>query len=504
MPRKNKNKNRNKTVLPKAGNFSQWYSEILTRERAEIMDVRYPVKGLYVWYPYGWKLRSLIYSILKSLMDEDHEEALFPLLISQEQLMKEEEHIKGFEDEVFWVTKGGKAELDIPLALRPTSETAIYPMFKVWIRSHTDLPLKIYQVVNTFRHETKHTRPLIRLREITSFKEAHTAHASKEEAEDQVKEAVRIYKNFFDRLAIPYIITRRPEWDKFPGAEYSIAFDTLMPDGKTMQIGTIHNLGENFAHTFDIKYEDREGAMKYVNQTCYGISERCVAAVISIHGDDHGLVLPPEVAPIQVVIVPIVFSSEEKGKGEKEGVEKVCADVYEELKKEGIRTLLDDSAERPGLKYYKWEMKGVPLRIEIGPRDVRDKRSELVRRNDFERIRVPLGEVVPTVRKTLKELHETIYEKEKEAFFSKIFNFNKKGKIAREIDYDWLRRKVKGGIVSLFLCPSERCGKEIEERLGVDVLGETMYEHEDENIDAGAGCVICGKKAKRMYIARVY
>jgi prolyl-tRNA synthetase len=228
-------KTENKTLLQKADNFSEWYNEIL--KRAEVLDVRYPVKGVYTWYPYGYKLRNLTYSILKALMDREHEEVLFPLLIPKDELMKEKEHIKGFEDEVFWVTKGGSTDLDIPLALRPTSETAIYPVFKVWIRSHRDLPIRIYQVVNAFRYETKHTRPLIRLREITSFKEAHTAHASRADAEKQIKTAIATYQEFFDLLAVPYIITRRPNWDKFPGAEYSIAFDTLMPDGKTMQIG---------------------------------------------------------------------------------------------------------------------------------------------------------------------------------------------------------------------------------------------------------------------------
>jgi len=170
-----------KGILKKEDNFSGWYNEIL--KRARILDVRYPVKGEYVWYPYGLKLRNLIYNILRSLMDKEHEEVLFPLLIRRDELLKEKEHIRGFEDEVFWVTHGGSTELDIPLALRPTSETAIYPVFKLWIRSHRDLPVRIYQIVNTFRYETKHTRPLIRVREITSFKEAHTAHASRAEAE---------------------------------------------------------------------------------------------------------------------------------------------------------------------------------------------------------------------------------------------------------------------------------------------------------------------------------
>ncbi len=484
-----------KTLLQKENNFSEWYNEIL--KRAEILDVRYPVKGVYVWYPYGYKLRNLIYTILRSLMDKEHKETLFPLLIPKEELMKEREHIKGFEEEVFWVTKGGSTELDIPLALRPTSETAIYPVFRVWIRSHRDLPLRIYQIVNTFRYETKHTRPLIRLREITSFKEAHTAHADRADAEEQVKKAVALYRKFFDELAVPYVITRRPEWDKFPGAEYSIAFDTLMPDGKTMQIATIHLLGESFARTFDIKYEDKDGSLRYVNQTCYGISERCVAAVISVHGDEHGLMLPPGVAPIQVVIVPIVYSSEGKN-GE---VEKVCLAVYEKLKEAGIRAFFDNSEDRPGAKYYRWEMKGVPLRIEVGPRDIRNNRCEFVRRDDFSRMQVPLGDVVSEVKGTLNKIQNDIAKRARETFFANIY------KTEGDEEMEELSPKAAHGIVSIFLCESERCGQEIEEHLGVNVLGEALYGDGTENGEGGKSegkCMICSKKGKKVYVARAY
>ncbi|MBK5190926.1 MAG: proline--tRNA ligase [Methanosarcinales archaeon] len=490
-------------VLQKENNFSEWYSEIL--KRAEILDIRYPVKGVYVWYPYGYKIRNLVYGILRSLLDNEHEEVQFPLFIPKDELMKEKEHIKGFEDEVFWVTKGGSTELDIPLALRPTSETAIYPVFKVWIRSHRDLPLRIYQIVNTFRYETKHTRPLIRLREITSFKEAHTAHVSRADAEEQVKKAVALYKSFFDQLAIPYVITQRPAWDKFPGAEYSIAFDTLMPDGRTLQIGTIHLLGESFARTFDIKYEDKDGSLKFVNQTCYGISERCVASVIAIHGDDHGLVLPPKVAPIQVVIVPIVFSSKEGSNNGGNPVEEACVTVYEEFKSAGIRAFVDNSEDRPGAKYYRWEMKGVPLRIEIGPRDLKTNSCEFVRRDNPKRMHVPLNDVVPEVKRTLEEIQVSIHEEAKEALRNTIYHTdeNIKGAENSEEKMAELRRKAERGIMSLFLCDSERCGQELEEQLGVSVLGEAVYEAEEGEKSEGE-CMICSRKAKRVYVARAY
>jgi len=270
------------------------------------MDVRYPVKGLYVWYPFGFAMRKHVYSLMRGLLDRDHQEALFPLLIPETELARESAHIKGFEEEVYWVTHGGTTPLDVRLALRPTSECAIYPMYALWIRSHADLPLKLYQIVNTFRYETKHTRPLIRLREITSFQEAHTVHASWEDARCQVEAAIALYREFYDALGVPVILSRRPEWDKFPGADYTMAVDTVMPDGRTLQVGTVHHLGDHFSRTFQIRFEDASGEQKYAFQTCYGVSERCIAALVSLHGDDRGLALPPAVAPVQVVVVPIV------------------------------------------------------------------------------------------------------------------------------------------------------------------------------------------------------
>ncbi|HDS45639.1 MAG TPA: proline--tRNA ligase [Methanomicrobia archaeon] len=484
------------TVIPKDQHFSEWYSEIL--KRAEILDVRYPIKGVYVWFPYGYKLRNLVYRILRSLLDEEHEEVQFPMLIPEDELLKEKEHIKGFEEEVFWVTRGGSTELEIPFALRPTSETAMYPIFKVWIRSHADLPLRVYQIVNTFRYETKHTRPLIRLREITSFKEAHTAHASRLDAEEQVKKAVALYKCFFDQLAVPYLITRRPQWDKFPGAAYSIAFDTIMPDGRTLQIGTIHLLGESFARTFDIKFEDKDGSLQYVNQTCYGISERCVASVIGIHGDDHGLVLPPTVAPIQVVMVPIVFSRKEDwGNDGSRSVEATCAAVRAELEKAGIRVILDNSDERPGAKYYHWEMRGVPLRIELGPRDLKNESCLLVRRDTSAKRQVPLNAVVQEVQRTLEEIQTSIRESAEEQLHARMYNTNE--------DPAELFECAQQGVVSVFLCENEQCGEKLEEQLGVSVLGEPVSNVETAENEASTGrCVICAQPGKRVYVARAY
>ncbi len=315
--------------------FSEWFHNIL--EEAEIIDMRYPVKGMHVWLPQGFKIRKYTLNILRNILDEDHEEVLFPLLIPEDELAKEAIHVKGFEDEVYWVTHGGLTKLNKKLALRPTSETAMYPMFSLWVRSHSDLPMKFYQIVNTFRYETKHTRPLIRVREITTFIEAHTVHINKEDTENQVNRAIEIYKMFFDSLGIPYVITTRPEWDKFPGADYTVAFDTLLNDGKTLQIGTVHNLGQTFARTFDITYETESGEHEYVYQTCYGLSDRVIASILGVHGDEKGLCIPPVVSPYQIVIVPIIF---------KKGGEEVlsfCRDIREILKNEGnLRVYLDD------------------------------------------------------------------------------------------------------------------------------------------------------------------
>ena len=285
-----KAKDSKRGLLPTKENFSEWYHELLMT--AEIVDNRYPVKGMCVWFPFGFAVKKNVYGIIRELLDPDHQETQFPLMIPENEFMKEAQHIKGFEDEVYWVTHGGNSPLDVKLALRPTSETAIYPMFKLWIRSHADLPLRIYQIVNTFRYETKHTRPLIRLREITSFKEAHTVHTTWEEAALQVEVAIQRYSEFYNRMAVPFLVSKRPAWDKFPGADYTTAIDVIMPDGKTLQVGTAHHLGSTFAKTYEITYEAENGEQKLVNQTCYGISERCIAALISVHGDDKGLVLP--------------------------------------------------------------------------------------------------------------------------------------------------------------------------------------------------------------------
>lgn len=468
-------------ALPPKENFSEWYNELLML--AQIMDVRYPIKGVYVWYPFGFSIRKKVYNMLRALMDVDHQETYFPMLIPKQELLKESEHIKGFEDEVYWVTHGGLTPLEIPLALRPTSETAIYPMFKLWIRSHADLPLKIYQIVNTFRYETKHTRPLIRLREITSFKEAHTAHATWEDAEKQVHEAMKLYSEFFTLLAVPHIVNRRPEWDKFPGADYTMAFDTMMPDGKSLQIGTVHHLGTKFARTYEITYENAAGEQQYVNQTCYGISERCIAAFIGIHGDNKGLVLPPNTSPIQAVIIPIVFKKEE------EAVKETCRKVQSMLEQAGIKAVIDDSAERPGAKYYKWEMKGVPFRIEIGPRDIRNNSVMMVRR-DGKKESVSMDGLPATVSNKLMDFQAEMLSNARDSMMSRI-------KDCATIDD--AKAYIESGWVKMSWCGEKSCGLEMENQTNSKLLGEP------HGIKGNGICPVCGKPTERVVIlARSY
>ncbi|MHA1721539.1 MAG: proline--tRNA ligase [Candidatus Baldrarchaeia archaeon] len=477
-------------AIDKLKNFSEWFRTVITV--ADLVDTRYPVKGCYVWRPYGFKLRKYVLNIIRRLLDNTgHEEVLFPLLIPEDILGLEKEHIKGFEGEVYWVTHGGLKRLEKKLALRPTSETAMYNMFKKWIHSHADLPIKVYQIVNIFRYETKATRPLIRVREVTTFKEAHTVHETAEEAEKQVKEAIEIYSKFFDELGIPYIICRRPNFDKFAGAEYSVAFDTLMPDGRTMQIGTVHNLGQNFAKAFEITYEDINGKHQFAYQTCYGISERAIAALVAIHGDNRGAIFPPSVAPIQVVIVPIIY------KGEEEKVLQQCRSVLNTLKQEGIRTFLDERDISPGRKFYDWEFKGVPVRIEIGPKDVANNQVTIVRRDTFERNAYPMNDINTTIKKVFADIEENLRKRAKEEFKKKIFKA-KSLQEAREIIQN------RRCIALIPWCGSDECGMRICEEVDGDVLG-TVLSKDLVNLTGDEVCPICNKRTKSIAaVAKTY
>ncbi len=456
-------------------------------EEAGICDIRYGIKGMYVWLPYGMEIRNRVDGLIRNEMKRtNHGEVNFPLLIPENYFRKEEEHIKGFSAQVYWVTHGGEKRLKRRLLLRPTSETAMYPSFALWVRTHSDLPLKIFQIVNTYRYETKQTRPMLRIREIHFF-ESHTAHESFEDSQRQIGEDIEIMSNIGKKLCIPYLLNRRPEWDKFAGAYYSLGADAYMPEGKALQIGTIHNYRDNFSRAYNIKYRDEVGEEHYVHQTTYGMSERLIGAVILLHSDTTGLILPPAIAPIKGVIVPVVF------KGKEEKVMEFAERVYEELKDKEI--MIDRRAITPGNKYYEWERKGVPIRIEIGPRDVDEGCVVIVPRDTKERKKISADRVKDCIDEELKALNERLYRRAEDGMRRSIVKIEKFKKIGRKIaKFNW--------------CGNEECGHKIEENLGVSLLGtgiETGIGTGIESEREEGRCIACNKECDTVaYAAKTY
>jgi len=461
------------TKVKKDQDFNEWYNEIV--ELADLCDKRYPIKGMNVWRPYGWELMSYVDSLIRCEMRKTHhKEVCFPLCIPEDLFQKEADHIKGFGREVYWVTHAGHTPLDKRWLLRPTSETAMYPVFSLWIRSHADLPLKTFQIVNTFRYETKQTRAFIRVREIHFF-EAHTCHVDFEDAERQVTEDKEIATRLLHQLSLPFIFCKRPEWDKFAGAHYTISIDVLMPSGRTLQLGSIHQYKDNFSKPYEISYEAEAGDHKFCHQTTYGMSERILGAIIGVHGDNKGLVLPPAVAPVQVVIIPIVF------KGKEELVLNATKRLFDELTEQGIRVHLDDRDITPGNKFYDWELKGVPLRIELGPRDLESDQCILVTRDNNEKTPSALSEVNGTISKKLEEIQDRLFNKAKDLL-------NENTHITTSLD----KAKTLKGIIQLPWCGNDTCALEIEAVLEGHTLGEPI-EHEKSHDDHH--CPICSNKA---------
>ncbi|RLI36882.1 proline--tRNA ligase [Candidatus Bathyarchaeota archaeon] len=467
-------------------NFTEWFDELLFS--AEILDNRYPVKGFAVYKSWGWRIIKRIIDMIEGELEAaGHEPVLFPVVIPEDAFSKEAEHIKGFHSEVFWITHAGDRALGRRMLLRPTSETAMYPLFAYWIRSHADLPLRIFQSVPVYRCETKATRPLLRMREFL-WNEAHTAHKDWDDAERQVREAVKIYETVFDRLGLSYLILKRPDFDKFAGAVYSLAFDAWNPDGRVNQIGTVHNLGENFAKAFEITYEDVDGSHKNVVQTCYGLGlSRTLAAIIAQHGDDHGLVLPPEIAPIQVVVVPIPY------KGFEEDVKEYSRQIYERIRKSGLRVHLDEKEIQPGEKFYYWERFGVPVRVEVGPRDLKEGSVTLSRRDTLERMVVKSDEMVPSILKLFEDISRNLKERSQAALKSMIIDVE---------DLKNLRIVIKERkIARISWCERVECAERIKEYSEGEVRGHLF--NIDEKPDRP--CIACGGEAKRVvYVARAY
>lgn len=462
----------------KKSDFSEWYNEII--DIAGLSDKRYPIKGMNVWLPYGLKVMKNIDSVIRTNVDgEKFQEVQFPVLITRDQLSIEFEHVKGFENEVFWVTRGGKDPLEVDMALRPTSEAAMYGMFQLWVRSHTDLPLKIYQIVSVYRYETKHTRSFIRIREIHFF-EAHTAHENYEGAERQMTEYLSIWGKISKDLCLPYVVDQRPDWDKFPGAIYTLAFDTAMPGGRSLQIGTIHQYGENFSKNYGISYLKDDGSHSLVSQTTFGLSERLLAAVIGIHGDDKGLVLPPSIAPVQVIIVPIPSDTAE--------VDKVADAVAETLMKSGFRVEVDHrDGYTPGFKFNEWEMKGTPLRIEIGSKEVKDGKVTIRKRTGGQRFSASLDHCAEAVRESLESISSELQRKAEE-------HMKKSTTVADTLE----KVRESSSLVSIFWCGSHKCAEFIEAKTEKSVLGM-------QNMASSKGkCLVCGEPGKLTTVASPY
>ncbi|MEM2207612.1 MAG: proline--tRNA ligase [Sulfolobales archaeon] len=465
--------------------FDEWFDWIV--REAEIYDYgRYPIKGMGVWLPYGFKIRRYVIELMRDLLDSTgHEEILLPILIPDNILAKESEHVRGFEDQVYWVTHGGLTPLDVKLALRPTSETPLSYLESMWIKSYKQLPKKYYQVVSIFRYETAATRAMIRVREVTTFKEAHTLHSTYEDSERQVIEAVGVYSTFFRELGIPFVISKRPEWDKFPGAIYTIAFDTLMPDGKTLQIGTVHNLGRSFTIAFNVWVHMPDGSMDFGWQTSYGISERVIASLISVHGDNTGLRLLFKFAPIQVVVVPIPAGPEEVRKK----IVELCGKVAERLRAEGLRSVIDDREDMtPGDKFYYWERRGVPIRIEIGPKELQEECVTIVRRDTRSRISVGIGELAEGVKKVGREYDEAIKSEALRGFTSRIIRASRIEEAEKAVS--------SGNIVELPWCGRVSCATELEVRVGGKALGTPLKVEESEI--SGLKCPLCGEEARTL------
>lgn len=475
--------------IDKEKNFSEWYTEIV--KYAELADLRYNIKGFVVYRPWSVLVMEEMYKIYeKALQKKGHLPLFFPSVIPESNLKREKEHIEGFVPEVFWVTEHGAGEkFEERLALRPTSETAFYQMYSQWIRSYNDLPLKAYQRANVFRCEGKATRPFIRSREFYWI-ESHDAFATLEEAEAQVKEDMQTTEEVMHKeFGIPFIFFQRPEWDKFAGAVNTYAADVLMPDGKVIQQPSTHLLGQNFSKPFDVKFKNQDGKERFVYITCYGPAiSRIFASLISIHGDNNGLIFPFKIAPLQVIIVPILI----KGK------EKAVIKKAKELKKileDKFRVDIDLSEKSMGNKFYYWEMKGVPLRIELGPKELNKNSVLLFKRDTKNKELVKMNKLIETIEKVGNQLTLNLIKKADAKFKEAVIDVKKLEEL----------KELKGKIARVSFChidpKGEKCAAVIEKETLSQVRGIRVGKKEKPT----GKCIVCGKKANEIvYIAKSY
>lgn len=461
--------------------FPQWYTDVILKTK--LVDYG-PVKGTMVIRPYGYAIWEVIQSELdRRIKETGHQNAYFPLFIPESFLKKEAEHVEGFAPEVARVTHIGNEPLGEALVVRPTSETIICDMYAKWIQSWRDLPLLINQWANVVRWE-KTTRPFLRTSEFL-WQEGHTVHATEDEAQEETLKMLNVYKEFVGTvLAIPVLIGRKTEKERFAGAAATYSMEAMMLDGKSLQAGTSHNLGQNFAKAFNIRFLDKDGTHKFGYQTSWGVTTRLIGALIMVHGDSRGLVLPPMVAPEQVVIIPIA--------AHKEGVLDRAYALKEELTALGIRTKVDSSDMSPGWKFNEYEMKGVPLRIEIGPRDISSGVAVLSRRDTLSKDTVKLEGIGAHVAGLLKVIQSDMYNKAEKFLYDNIVEAQ---------DYDGIKDAVNNRKFALTMwCGCRECEDKVKQELQTTTRNMPF-----DQTPIGTTCAVCGKKAdKKVYWGKSY
>ncbi len=463
--------------------FAQWYTDIV--KKAELIEYT-SVKGCMVIRPYGYAIWENIQHILDGMFKETgHENVCMPMFIPESLLQKEKDHVEGFAPEVAWVTMGGSEKLEDRLCVRPTSETLFCEHYSNIIHSYRDLPKLYNQWVSVVRWE-KTTRPFLRSREFL-WQEGHTIHATAEEAVAETEKMLNVYADFCEKaLAIPVVKGKKTESDKFAGAVSTYAIEALMHDGKALQAGTSHYFGDGFAKAFDIMYTDKENKKVYPYQTSWGVTTRLIGAIIMTHGDNNGLVLPPAVAPVQVVIIPIAQH--------KEGVLDKANELYTKLKDAGLRVKLDDSENSAGWKFAEYEMKGVPVRVEIGPKDIEAGQCVVATRHNGEKTTVSLDALVESVQQKLVEVHDGLYANALANRERRTYACTTMDEITEALE------KNGDGFIKAMWCGDEACEDKVKEVTGV---GSRCIPLEQEHLSDK--CVCCGKPAKAMvYWGKAY
>jgi prolyl-tRNA synthetase len=472
-----------KEITKMEDDFAQWYTDVI--RKTDLVDYS-PVKGFMVIKPYGYALWENIQSYLdRRFKETGHKNCYFPLLIPESLLNKEKEHVEGFAPEVAWVTHGGNKELGERLCIRPTSETIICAMYSKWLKSYRELPYLYNQWCSVVRWE-KETRPFLRTSEFL-WQEGHTLHETVEQAQAETLQMLEIYREMCENLlAIPMISGRKSEKEKFAGAEATYTIEALMHDGKALQSGTSHNLAQHFTKAFDITYLDREGVLQNPHQTSWGVSTRLIGGLIMTHGDNRGLVMPPRIAPIQVVIIPIMQK--------KEGVLTKANELYDQLKAAGIRVELDDNDNyTAGWKFNEYEMKGVPVRVEIGPRDIQNNVAMIARRDTLAKETISLDGFAETIATLLETIHVDMYNRAKKDRDEKTYLLD---------TYDGFVEKMKTapGFAKGMWCGEEACEDKIKQDTSATIR---CMPFEQEQLSET--CHFCGKPAKHMvYVAKAY